>query len=166
MRRLLSVLLVAMVTLGTLSGAGAAATTAIIDDSTEITQDSQTVWVDAEAVADLNGSTFNATVVIEGLASGETAGNGTVLSNQSASIATNGGATTVTYDLTEGDLDAYDKVHVTMSPDTIDDPDLLNSSAFGTTERLAGGGGASSGGNSILYLVGAVAIGGYLMVKD
>jgi hypothetical protein len=170
MKRLLSVLLVATIALATFSGGAAAASSVvIIDDSTELTENTDTVWVDTQAVDSLNGSTFNATVKITGLQDGEAVDNGTVLMNQSISIATNGGTNTVEYDLSSSDLDTYDSVHVSVDGATLDDPDLLASSGFGTTERLAGGGGTSGGSglSSSTIIVGALAIGGgFLLMKE
>jgi hypothetical protein len=173
MRRLLSVLLVAVIALASFTGGAAAAESiTIIDDQTELTDNTDTVWVDAQAVDSLNGSTFNATVKVTGLTDGESVDNGTVLMNQTISIATDGGTTSLEYALTDGDLDAYDQVHVSVEGDTLNDPDLLASSGFGTTERLSGGGGGTGssglfGMSTSTVMIGVLALGGgFLLMKE
>lgn len=148
MRRLVSILLAVLVGVSMLSG-GAIAQTAtptdssmtILDESVSPSENTQTVWYEVVAADDLGGDTLDATVTFEGLESGQEAGNGTELATETISVSTGGEATTGSYSLADSDAETYETIRIEVDGDASSDVDLVNTTDYGTTERLSGGGG-------------------------
>ena len=142
MRRFVSVLLAVLVGVSMLSGAAVAQTsTTILDEEISPNDDTQTVWYEIVAADDLGGDTLDATVTFEGLESGQEAGNGTELSTETISVSTGGEASTGSYSLADTDAETYETIRIEVDGSADTDVDLVNTTDYGTTERLSGGGG-------------------------
>jgi hypothetical protein len=142
MRRLVSILLAVLVGVSMLSGGALAQdSTTILDEEVSPNDDTQTVWYEVVAADDLGGDTLNATVTFEGLESGQEAGNGTQLASETISVSTGGEATTGSYSLADSDAERYETIRIEVDGDASSDVDLVNTTDYGTTERLSGGGG-------------------------
>ncbi|ELZ45644.1 hypothetical protein C464_12020 [Halorubrum coriense DSM 10284] len=137
---------------------GAAAqsdTGVLVDDSFTPTNSTESAYVDLTGVADMNGSgPVSVDVAYEGLAEGETAGNGTVLAQETLSV-TAGNISSSTFTVSDSDRD-YDSIRVDVS--TAGDSSLIASTDWGTLERTSGGGGILSGS------VGGVPVLGMLVI--
>jgi hypothetical protein len=174
MKRIFGLLLVALLGVGLFTGAAAAAESeTIIQENATVTNETDTVWVDATAIDPLDGNTFNGYVIVTGLNDGEAVADGTVISNQTVSISTAGASVTTEYDLTDSDISTYDSVNVHFKGENTTAPDRIASSSWGTTARYTGGGGltGSSGllsgfSNTQIGIGAAVLLGGFLLMKE
>jgi hypothetical protein len=149
---------------------GAAAqdgSTILVDNSFSPTNSTQSAYVDVTGVADMNGSgPVSVDVTYEGLAEGETAGNGTVIAQETLSVSA-GNVSSSSFSLSDSDR-TYDSIRVEVS--TGGDSSLIASTDWGTLERTSGGGGGVLSGSVGGVSVGAIAVvlvGGYfLMGRD
>lgn len=165
MRRLMSILLAVLVGVSMLSGGALAQTatdtsTTILDEEVSPNDDTQTVWYEVVAANDLGGDTLSATVTFEGLESGQDAGNGTELATETIAVSTGGEATTGEYALADTDAETYETIRIEVDGDASSDVDLVNTTDYGTTERLSGGGGGilPSTGSSASAVVAVLAL--------
>ena len=139
-----------------LSGVAAQSdSTTLVDEPVTPTNETESIYLDATGVDDMNGSgPVDVTVAVEGLTENETAGNGTVLGETTISVA-NGSTESYDYTLADSDRD-YDELRLTATVATTDDADLIASTDWGTLQRTSGGGGGglgSVGGSSIGVLL-------------
>ena len=163
----LAVAFVALAAIGLAFGAGGAAaqtdSTAFVDNSLDVTNDTESVYVDVTAIADMNGSgPVDVNVTIEGIRENQSVRNGTVLNQSTISVAAN---TTESLDiaLSDSDRSDYDQIHVTVSAA---DVTLIDTYDYGTIGAISGGGGGglSAGGSTGVIAVVAV-IAGLLYVR-
>ena len=149
------VVLVAGVGLGLGGVAAQSDSTTFVDEPVTPTNQTESIYVDATGVDDMNGSgPVDVTVTVEGLTENQTAGNGTVVDETTLSVAA-GATESYDYTLVDADRD-YDELHVTATVATADDADLIASVDWGTLQRTSGGGGGGLGevgGSSIGVLL-------------
>jgi hypothetical protein len=120
----------------------------LVDDSTTISNSTESVYVDVTGADDMNGSgPIDVTVTVEGLLENQTAGNGTQLDTSTLSVAA-GSVESYSYTVTDTNVADYDSVHVTAEVTTSGDEDHIASTDWGTLERSSGGGGGLLGGGS------------------
>ncbi|WP_256402605.1 hypothetical protein [Halorubrum salinum] len=160
------VVLVAGLGLGIAGVAAQDDSTTLVDEPIDPTNETQSIYLDATGVEDMNGSSpVNVTVTVEGLTENETAGNGTQIDTATLSVA-NGSTESYDYALAESDRD-YDELRLTAETATVDDADLIASTDWGTLERVSGGAGLGlGGGSSTGLLVAIVAIVGFLYFRE
>ena len=158
-------LAIVLVVLISAAGIGAAGAAAQMDDPILVdnevldpTNETESVYVDVTGVDDFDGATAaDVDVTIEGLAEGESAGNGTIVDSATLSVS-EGSTESFDYSLTDADRD-YDQLVVTADVVTDGDESLIASVDWGTLERVGGGAGGglgSVGGIPILVVVGIV----------
>lgn len=147
------VVLVAGLGLGLSGVAAQSDSTTLVDEPVTPTNETESIYVDATGVDDMNGSSpVNVTVTVEGLTENETAGNGTALDQVTISVA-NGTTESYDYTLVDGDRD-FDQLQVTATVATADDAALIASTDWGTLQRTSGGGGGGlPGGTSSTGLI-------------
>ena len=138
-----------------------------VDESTTISNSTDSVYVDVTGVDDMNASgPVDVTVTVEGLTEGTDPGNGTQLDTATLSVAA-GAVESYDYVVTDTNVADYDSVHVTVEVTTSGDEDLIASTDWGTLEQMSGGGGGlldgGIGGISV-PVIGAVLVGGYLLM--
>lgn len=139
-----------------LSGVAAQSdSTILVDEPVTPTNETESIYVDATGVDDMNASgPVDVTVTVEGLTENETAGNGTVLDETTLSVA-NG--TTESYDYTLADADRdYDELRITAEVVTAGEEDWIASTDWGTLRQVSGGAGLgleSVGGVPIVAVV-------------
>ena len=151
----LVVALVALVGLGLVAGgvAGQDGSGDLVDDTIDVTNDTESVYVDVVGVDDMNGSgPVSVNVTFEGLNGTETAGNGTVLEETTLSVAENT-TESANVTLTDSDRETYDSIRVAAS--TGGDASLVDSVNWGTVGS-AGGAGIGLGGET--GAIGTVAV--------
>lgn len=165
----LGLVLVLMITAIGVGAGGVAAqdsSTVLVDDSTAIDSDTESVYVDVTGADDMNGSgPVNVTVSVVGVNS--TAGTNSSLDSSTISVAA-GSVESYSLSLTDANRDEYDSVEVTAEVVTAGEEEHIASTDWGTTARLAGGGGAlgSVGSVPILGLLVVAGGGYYLMGRD
>jgi len=116
----------------------------LVDDSIDVTNDTESIYVDVTGAADMNGSSpIDVNVTVEGLASNQSVGNGTVLNETTLSVAENA-TESVDVALSDSDRTDYDSVHVSVS--TTADVSLIDSYDWGSVGAISGGGGGGLGG--------------------
>lgn len=160
------VVLVAGLGLGIAGVAAQDDSTTLVDEPIDPTNETQSIYLDATGVEDMNGSgPVDVTVTVEGLAENETAGNGTQIDTATLSVA-NGSTESYDYALVDSDR-YYDELRLTAETATVDDADLIASTDWGTLERVSGGAGLGlAGGSSTGLLVAIVAIVGFLHFRE
>ena len=169
-----AIVLVVLISAVGIGAAGAAAQMddpiLVDDEKIDPTNETESIYVDVTGVDDFDGATeADVDVTIEGLAEGETSGNGTIVDSATLSV-TEGATESYDYSLTDADRD-YDQIVVTAEVVTDGDESLIASVDWGTLERVGGGAGGglgglgSVGGIPILLVVGIV--GAYVVfVRD
>jgi len=154
------VVLVAGLGVGLSGVAAQSDSTTLVDEPVTPTNETESIYLDATGVDDMNGSgPVDVTVAVEGLTENETAGNGTVLGETTISVAA-GATESYDYTLVDSDRD-YNELRLTATVATTDDADLIASTDWGTLQRTNGGGGGGlPGGSSTgLFVVVALALG-------
>ncbi|MYL69180.1 hypothetical protein, partial [Halorubrum distributum] len=136
----LLVAIVAIAGIGLAFGAGGAAaqtnSTDFIDDPVEVTNDTESVYVDVTGVSDMNGSApIGVNVTMTGLAAGQDVANGTVLNETTLSVGENA-TESLDVALSDTDREDYDSVHVTVSTA---DVSLIDTYDYGTVGSISGG---------------------------
>lgn len=128
--------------------------------------------------ADVTGGNYSASgftgpvavdVTFEGLTEGTDPGNGTVLSTQSLSVASES-VSSASYSLSDTETTDYDKVHVKIDVVTSGEETEISSTDWGVLQEVSGGGGGllgssglgSIGGVPIVLVV--LVIGGYVVL--
>jgi hypothetical protein len=136
------VVLLAGLGLGISAVAAQSDSTTLVDEPVTPTNETESIYLDATGVDDMNGSgPANVTVTVEALTGNETAGNGTVLDETTISVAA-GATESYDYALVDADRD-YDELRVNASTT---DADLIASTDWGTLQRTSGGAGGGLGG--------------------
>jgi hypothetical protein len=162
------VVLVAGLGLGLSGVAAQSDSTTLVDEPVTPTNETESIYLDATGVDDMNGSgPVNVTVAVEGLTENETAGNGTMLGETTISV--DAGATeSFDYTLTDSDRD-FDELRFTATVETADDADLIASTDWGTLQRTSGGagGGLGDGDTGTLAVGVALLLGaGYFVTRE
>ena len=156
------IVLVAGLGLGLSGVAAQSDSTTLVDEPVTPTNETESIYLDATGVDDMNGSgPVDVTVAVEGLTENETAGNGTILDETTISVAA-GATESYDYTLTDSDRE-YDELRLTATVATADDTELIASTDWGTLQRTSGGAGGGIGSKSadalavlwVLVLVGA-----------
>ncbi|RAW46895.1 hypothetical protein DQW50_00435 [Halorubrum sp. 48-1-W] len=136
-----------------------------VDDSTTISNSTESVYVDVTGADDMSGNgPIDVDVTVEGLEEGQDAGNGTELDTATLSVAA-GATESYSYDVTDTDVSDYDSVHVTAEVTTDGDEEHIASTDWGLLERTSGGGGGlldDSSGN--LPIVGVLVVAGAVLL--
>ena len=143
-------LLVALVTvaaIGLAFGAGGAAaqtnSTEVLNESVDVTNDTESAYVDVTAVSIYNGATPpDVTVVIEGLPNASDPANSTVLLSETRTLSS-GTTESYEYALTDANRSEYEQLDYTVT--TTGNSSLIESTDYGTIGRISGGGGGSIG---------------------
>jgi hypothetical protein len=135
----------------------------LVDDSFTPTNSTESAYVDLTGASDMNGSgPVSVDVTFEGLAEGETAGNGTVLAQETVSVS-EGNVSSSDFTLSDSDRE-YDSIRVEAT--TSGNTSLIASTDWGTLERTSGGGGGmlsgSVGGIPLIGIV--VVVGAYFVL--
>jgi len=140
------VVLISAVGIGAVGAAAQMDSPTLVDNETVTpTNETESVYVDATGVDDFNGSDpVNVTVTIEGLAEGESVGNGTTVDTDTISVS-EGNVSSYDYALTDADRD-YDELVVTAEVETDGDESLIDSVDWGSLVATAGGAGGGLGG--------------------
>ncbi|WP_193308541.1 hypothetical protein [Halorubrum halophilum] len=140
----------------------------LVDESFAPTNSTQSAYVDITGATDMNGSGPMAVdVTYEGLAPGESAGNGTVLMSETVNVAA-GNVSASEYSLAESDTD-YDEIVVSATVQNSGDGSLIASTDWGTLEQVSGGGGGAlggAGGLSLPVIAVLVVGGGYYLTRE
>lgn len=164
----LVVALVAVAAIGLAFGAGGAAaqtnSTTFVDGSIDVTNDTESVYLDVTGVADMNGSSpVDVNVTFEGLTADQTAGNGTVLNESTISVAEN---TTESLDVMLSDSDRADYDRIQISASTANES-LIQTYDYGKVGAISGGGGGGLGSTGSTGIIAAiVVIAGALYVRQ
>jgi len=162
------VVLVAGLGLGLSGVAAQSDSTTLVDEPVTPTNETESIYVDATGVDDMNGSgPVNVTVAVEGLTENETAGNGTALNETTLSVAA-GATESYDYALADSDRD-FDELRVTATVAPADDADLVVSTDWGTLQRTSGGGGGGIGsapGDTLALAVVVVLAGAYFVTRE
>ena len=133
--------------------AGQTNSTDLVNDTIDVTNDTESAYVDVVGIDDMNGSgPVSVNVTFEGLNGTETPGNGTVLEETTLSVAEN---TTESANVTLSDSDrtTYDSIHITAS--TGGNASLVDTLKWGTVGM---GGGAGTGLDGETGTVGIVVV--------
>ncbi|OYR85435.1 hypothetical protein DJ72_04135, partial [Halorubrum distributum] len=128
----LAVALVAIVGVGLAAGgvAGQDGSGELLNDTIDVTNDTESAYVDVVGIDDMNGSgPVSVNVTFEGLNGSETPGNGTVLEETELSIAENT-TESANVTLSDSDRETYDSIHITAS--TGGDSSLVDTVNWGT----------------------------------
>ncbi|RLM63473.1 hypothetical protein DVK05_14420 [Halorubrum sp. Atlit-8R] len=143
----LAVAIVAIAGLGLAAGGvtGQDGSGELVNDSIEVTNDTDSVYVDVVGIDDMNGSgPVTVNVTFEGLNGTETPGNGTVLEETTLSVAENT-TESANATLSDSDRETYDSIHITAS--TGGDSSLIDTVNWGTV-GTGGGAGVGLGGET------------------
>ncbi|AVP39977.1 hypothetical protein HOV17_gp13 [Halorubrum pleomorphic virus 9] len=164
-------LLVAVVAIGAIGLAFAAGgvagqtnSTELVNDTIDVTNDTESAYVDIVGLDDMNGSgPVSVNVTFEGLNGSETPGNGTVLEETTLSVAENTTeSTNVT--LSDSDRQTYDSIHITAS--TGGNASLVDTVNWGTVAMGGGAGAGLDGGTGALGTVAVVLFVVYLVSRE
>ena len=132
------VVLVAGLGLGLGGVAAQSDSTTFVDEPVTPTNQTESIYVDATGVDDMNGSgPVDVTVSVEGLTENQTAGNGTSVDETNLSVAA-GATESYDYALSDADRD-YDKLRVTAEVVTAGEEDWITSTDWGTLQAVSGG---------------------------
>jgi ABC-type oligopeptide transport system substrate-binding subunit len=158
------VVLISAVGIGAVGAAAQMDSPTLVDNETVTpTNETESVYVDATGVDDFNGSApVNVTVTIEGLAEGESVGNGTTVDTDTISVS-EGNVSSYDYALTDADRD-YDELVVTAEVETDGDESLIASVDWGTLEQVAGGGTGGLGSIGGVPIIAIAALGGAYLI--
>ncbi|MFY4815312.1 hypothetical protein ACOJIV_21825 [Haloarcula sp. AONF1] len=151
----LAVALVALVGVGLAAGgvAGQDGSGDLVNDTIDVTNDTESAYVDVVGIDDMNGSgPVSVNVTFEGLNGSETPGNGTVIEETTLSVAENT-TESANVTLSDSDRETYDSIHITAS--TGGDSALVDSVNWGTV-GMGGGAGVGLGGET--GAIGTVAV--------
>jgi len=154
----LVVALVAIVGLGLVAGgvAGQDGSGDLVDDTIDVTNDTESVYADVTGIDDMNGSgPVSVNVTFEGLNGTETAGNGTVLEETTLSVAENT-TESANVTLTDSDRETYDSIRVAAS--TGGNASLVDSVNWGTVGSAGGAGIGLGGGTESIGIVVVVVV--------
>ena len=151
----LAVALVAIVGVGLAAGgvAGQDGSGELVNDTIDVTNDTESAYVDVVGIDDMNGSgPVSVNVTFEGLNGSETPGNGTVLEETELSVAENT-TETANVTLSDSDRETYDSIHIAASAGG--DSSLVDTVNWGTV-GMGGGAGVDLGGET--GAIGTVAV--------
>lgn len=139
--------------------AGQTNSTDLVNDTINVTNDTESAYVDVVGIDDMNGSgPVSVNVTFEGLNGTETPGNGTVLEETTLSVAENT-TESANVTLSDSDRETYDSIHITASTDG--NASLVDTLKWGTV-GMGGGAGAGLDGETgtvgivVVLLLGAV----------
>ena len=168
-RVFLAVMIVGVIGGGIFAGIAAAETGMLLDDRTAIDEDTSAVYVDVVGADDFGGDgPVDVEVTLTGYNSTDDATNNTVVESQTLTV-DEGMTESFDYDLVDSDSDDYDELAVTAEVVTGDESNI-ESTDWGTLERVSGGGGVLDEGGSIggipIVVVGAVLVGLFVFARD
>ena len=155
----LLVALVAVAAIGLAFGAGGAAaqtnSTELINSSVDVTNDTESAYVDISTV-DIYGGEIppNVTVVIEGVPNASDPSTSTVLLNESREISS-GTTESYEYVLSDANRSTYEQIDYTVT--ATGNTSLITSTDYGTVGRISGGGGDLGGLGGGIGTTGAIA---------
>ena len=161
----LTVAIVAISAIGLAFAAGGVAgqtnSTELVNDTIDVTNDTESAYVDVVGIDDMNGSgPVSVNVTFEGLNGTETPGNGTVLEETTLSVADNT-TESANVTLSDSDRETYDSIHITAS--TGGNSSLVDTVNWGTVGMGGGAGVGLGGGTGSIGTVAAVLVVVYLV---
>jgi len=165
-------LLVAIVTVaavGLAFGAGGVAgqegSGELVNGTVDVTNDTESIYVDIVAVDDYNGSTApDVTVTAIGVQPDQDVANGTELYTETRTVAS---STTESYDyaFNDAERDSYDRIAITVEWNG--DRSLIDSTDWGSLVATTGGGGGGLGsGTSTAALAVVLALVAFVTMRD
>lgn len=144
--------------------AGQTNSTELVNDTIDVTNDTESAYVDVVGIDDMNGSgPVSVNVTFEGLNRTETPGNGTVLEETTLSVAKNT-TESANVTLSDSDRETYDSIHITAS--TGGNSSLVDTVNWGTVGMGGGAGVGLGGGTGAIGTVAAVLVVVWLVGRE
>ena len=144
--------------------AGQTNSTELVNDTIDVTNDTESAYVDVVGIDDMNGSgPVSVNVTFEGLNRTETPGNGTVLEETTLSVADNT-TESANVTLSDSDRETYDSIHITAS--TGGNASLVDTVNWGTVGMGGGAGIGLGGGTGALGTVAVVLVVVWLVGRE